>query len=102
MPKRYKNIPDLRSDIFAASPGLAVSESLFEGVYDTVFCIKNRRRQYVSVNSAFVSRARVSNKLAILGHTAREIFPPLLAAGYEQQDDLVFTTGQEVRDKLEM
>ena len=97
MPNLYKS----NGDIFAASPGLAVTESLFEGVHDTVFCIKNRQRQYVSVNSAFVLRARVPNKQAILGRTAREIFP-LLAAGYEQQDDIVFATGQEVRDKLEM
>jgi AraC-like DNA-binding protein len=97
MPNLYKSI----ADIFAAAPGLAVSENLFEGVHDTVFCIKNRQRQYVSVNSAFVLRARVVNKQAILGRTAREVFP-LLAAGYEQQDDIVFATGQEVRDKLEM
>jgi AraC-like DNA-binding protein len=44
----------------------------------------------------------VPNKAALLGKTAREIFPPLLAAGYEQQDDEVFATGREVRDKLEM
>jgi AraC-like DNA-binding protein len=102
MANLYKDSSELRGSIFAAVPGLSVSESLFEGAHDIVFCIKNRRRQYVAVNSAFVARARVSNKLALLGRTAREIFPPLLAAGYEQQDDLVFATGQEVRDKLEM
>jgi AraC-like DNA-binding protein len=102
MPNLYKDSSDLRGEIFAQATGLAVTESLFEGVHDTVFCIKNRGRQYVSVNSAFVARVRVANKLAMLGRTAREVFPPLLAAGYEQQDDLVFSTGQEVRDKLEM
>jgi AraC-like DNA-binding protein len=44
----------------------------------------------------------VPNKQALLGKTAREIFSPLLAAGYEQQDDEVFATGHEVRDKVEM
>jgi AraC-like DNA-binding protein len=102
MPILYKGRADLSSDIFNQAPGLAVSESLFEGVHDTVFCIKNRQRQYVSVNSAFVSRVRASDKFALLGRTAREVFPPLLAAGYEQQDDQVFSTGEEVRDKVEM
>jgi AraC-like DNA-binding protein len=88
--------------IFAAVPGLSVSQALFEGVPDAIFCVKNRDRQYVAANSAFVSRARVPNKLALIGRTAREIFPPLLAAGYEQQDDQLFNTGLEVRDKLEM
>jgi AraC-like DNA-binding protein len=102
MPNLYKDAPLSHRDIFTAAPGLSAMESLFEGVHDAIFCVKNHRRQYVAVNSAFVARARVPNKAALLGRTAREIFPPLLAAGYEQQDDLVFSTGQEVRDKLEM
>lgn len=102
MPNLYKRPFRLASDIFAASPGLIVTESLFEGLHDIIFCIKNRQRQYVSVNTAFVLRARVPNKQALLGKTACEIFAPLLAAGYEQQDDEVFATGHEVRDKVEM
>jgi AraC-like DNA-binding protein len=102
MPKIYKTASRLGSDIFSASPGLIVTESLFESVNDTIFCIKNLRRQYISANTAFVLRARVVNRAALLGKTAREIFSPLLAAGYEQQDDEVFATGHEVRDKLEM
>jgi AraC-like DNA-binding protein len=69
---------------------------------DTIFCIKNLARQYISANTAFAVRARVPNRQALLGRTAREIFSPLLAAGYEQQDNEVFATGREVRDKLEM
>ena len=92
----------LRDFIFQAVPGLAVTESLFESVSDAVFCIKNRQRQYVAVNPAFVSRVRIGGREAIIGRTARDIFPPALAAGYEQQDDAVFATGREIRDKLEM
>jgi AraC-like DNA-binding protein len=102
MPNLYKDLPMTPREIFAAVPGLSPMQSLFDGVHDAIFCVKNRQRQYVAVNSAFVARARVANKAALLGRTAREIFPPLLAAGYEQQDDLVFSTGEEVRDKLEM
>jgi AraC-like DNA-binding protein len=38
----------------------------------------------------------------VLGRTAREIFPALLAVGYEQQDAFVFSEGEEIRDRLEM
>jgi AraC-like DNA-binding protein len=92
----------LADEVFAAAPGLAVAEKLFEALDNVVFCIKGRDRRYVSVNAAFVSRANVPNKAALLGRTAREVFPAYLAAGYEQQDDLVFSTGMEVHDKLEM
>lgn len=95
-------INELRDEVFAAAPGLAAMEALFESLDDVVFCVKNRRREYVAVNSALVSRVRLPNAAALLGRTAREIFPALLAAGYEQQDHLVFATGQEIRDRLEM
>jgi AraC-like DNA-binding protein len=97
-----KEVKRLREEVFAAAPGLGVSEKLFEALDNVVFCIKSRDRRYVSVNEAFVSRVRAANKAAVLGRTAREIFPPQLAAGYERQDDVVFSTGQEVHDKLEM
>jgi len=97
-----KDLQRWREDVFGAAPGLAVSEKLFETLNNVVFCIKSRDRRYVSVNAAFVDRARLAGKSAILGRTAREIFPAHLAAGYEHQDDLVFSTGQEVHDKLEM
>ena len=102
MPNLYKDALMSPREIFAAAPGLAATQRLFEGVHDAIFCVKNRHRQYVAVNSAFVVRAQVQNRTALLGRTAREIFPPLLAAGYEQQDDLIFNTGQDVCDKLEM
>jgi AraC-like DNA-binding protein len=38
----------------------------------------------------------------VLGRTARELFPKLLAANYEQQDDQVFNKGATVQDRLEM
>ncbi len=92
----------LRDEVFTAAPGLIVSEKLFENVEDTIFCIKNRSRQYIAVNAAFVSRLRLPNKSVVLGRTARDLFPPLLAGGYEQQDDHVFSTGREIHDSLEM
>jgi AraC-like DNA-binding protein len=97
-----KELKRLREEVFAAAPGLAVSEKLFEALDNVVFCIKSRDRRYVSVNDAFVSRVRAANKAAVLGRTARELFPAKLAAGYERQDDVVFSTGEEVQNKLEM
>jgi AraC-like DNA-binding protein len=100
MPKMHKDDP--RAAVLAAAPGLAVTELLFEGVRDSIFCVKDRHRRYVAVSQAFVLRARVANRAALIGHTAREVFPPLLAAAYEQQDDAVFATGRPIRDKLEL
>ena len=102
MPSLYKSTETLRAILFDAVPGLNVVEALFESSVTQMFCIKNSRLQYVSVNDAFVARSRVPGRASVLGRTAREIFPPRLAAGYELQDDVVLKQGRPVVDKLEM
>lgn len=91
----------LRRDLHRLAPGLAAADALFDSLSDVIYCVKNRQRQYVSVNQAFVARVRLPSKAALLGRTARELFPMPLAAGYEQQDDAVFRTGREIRDRME-
>ncbi len=56
----------------------------------------------MAANEAFVRRAGLSHRAELLGKTAREVFPAILAAGYEQQDDEVFAKGATVSDRLEM
>ncbi len=113
MPKKRKLSPSpeppgesaaeaMRRELFASAPGLKAMEQLLAHVEDLVFCIKNRRGQYLAVNDAFLRRVRVTDRSQLLGRTARELFPALLAAGYEQQDAYVFSRGEEIRDRLEM
>lgn len=92
----------LREQVLRAAPGLEAAEALFDSVSDVIFCVKNRERQYVAANFAFVHAAGLKSRADLIGRTAREVFPPLLAAGYEQQDDDVFNHGAEVHDRLEM
>lgn len=92
----------LRESILSAAPGLEASETLFDTMGDVLFCVKDRSRRYVAANDAFVQRAGLRNRGELLGRTARELFPAVLAAGYEKQDDEVFSTGATVRDRLEM
>jgi len=92
----------LREQILRAAPGLEAAEALFDSVNDVIFCVKNRERQYAAANFAFVHSAGLKSRADLIGRTARDIFPPLLAAGYEQQDDDVFKRGAEVHDRLEM
>lgn len=105
MPKKHKTpvtaVEHLRRALFAAAPGLEVLERLMEGADDLVFCIKNRNGQYLAANDTFLRRTPLASRGQLLGRTAREVFPALLATGYEQQDALVFRTGSEVRDRLE-
>jgi PAS domain S-box-containing protein len=91
-----------RRALFQAAPGLAALARLFEGDPAAVFCIKDPAGCYLDVNQAFLRRARLATPDQLLGRTAREVFPALLAAGYEQQDAAVLRGGREVRDELEL
>lgn len=75
---------------------------MYDGVSDVVFCIKDREGRYVVANEAFLRRANLSEPSELIGRRARDVFPVLLAAGYERQDERVWKTGREIRDQLEM
>ncbi len=64
--------------------------------------MKDRSRRYVAANEAFIRLAGLQHRSELLGHTAREVFPAILAAGYEQQDAEAFSKGATVRDRLKM
>jgi AraC-like DNA-binding protein len=96
---RYRS---LRDTIFASAPGLEATEALLDTVGDVLFCVKDRSRRYVAANAAFIRRAGLSRREELLGRTAHEVFPAILAVGYEQQDDEVFSKGATVQDRLEM
>jgi len=79
-----------------------VSEKLFAHVPDIVFCIKNINGQYISANRAFADRLGLSSHQDILGKTASDLFPNYLATIYDEQDNIVFHSGDEIVDQLEL
>ncbi len=94
-------VEDLRKELFTQAPGLEVMERLLEQAEDLAACIKNRQGQYLSCNQAFLRLTRLGSKTEVLGRTAQEIFPALLAIGYEQQDAAIFRSGNDIHDRLE-
>lgn len=110
MPKKHKNRAkvgsaepaDAHLRLLAEVPGIEAMEQLFQRLSGVLFCVKDRAGRYLAVNDAFLRRARVSKRAELIGRTAREVFPALLATGYEQQDSRVFTEEREMQDRLEM
>jgi AraC-like DNA-binding protein len=91
-----------RKGILRTAPGLEAAEQLFDAVQDVLFCVKDLQRRYVAANTAFLKAAHVNNRMDLLGRTAQQVFPAVLAAGYEQQDADVLQRGQIIEDRLEM
>jgi len=80
---------------------LKLLETLFDTLWDVVFCVKDRDGRYLAVNQALAIRVQAPNKPAMVGKRASDFFPAELAAAYDQQDQDVFHTGQPVVDQLE-
>ena len=76
-------------------------EKLFDAMGDVVFCVKDRDCRYKAVNQAFADRLEVSNKSEIVGRTAIDFFPAMLADTYHAQDQTVFESGSAILDQLE-
>ena len=103
MPSRSADsLADRRRALLRSVPGLEAAEALFESIPSVIFCVKDEERRYVAANEAFVRSAGLRRRADLIGRTAREVFPVILAAGYEQQDDEVFRRGAALRDRLEM
>lgn len=75
---------------------------LFEGLPHVMFCVKDAEGRYLAVNQAFADRARCATPGDVVGLRASDLFPPDLAATYAAQDRAVLSTGQVVRNQLEL
>ena len=84
----------------ALEPGLL--ESLFDALPDVVFFTKDRAGRYVLVNETLALRCGVKHKDDLRGRAVGEVFPAPLGAMYAAQDELVLTSGVELRDRLEL
>lgn len=89
--------PDL--EVFACQAELL---GLFDVLVDVIFCSKDVEGRYVAVNPAFVRRTGRASKREVIGRRARDVFPPVQAERYEGQDADVLSTGQPLRDELEL
>ncbi len=81
---------------------VAALHDVFTGVPHTMFCVKSLDGTYLAVNQAFAERAGVANPAMVLGRRAGELFPADLAESYESQDARVLTSGDAIRNELEM
>jgi AraC-like DNA-binding protein len=65
-------------------------------------CVKDVEGRYVGVNRAFVRRTRRRRAGEVIGRRAADLFPPDLAASYDAQDRALLTTGESIRNHLEV
>ncbi|MEZ5375596.1 MAG: AraC family transcriptional regulator [Acidimicrobiales bacterium] len=76
--------------------------ALLDELVNVMFCAKSTDGRYIAVNPAFVHRSGKVSRRDVIGRRAADLFPPLLAERYEEQDQHIFATGAPLRDELEL
>jgi PAS domain S-box-containing protein len=79
----------------------SLTADLLDGVPNVMFCVKDHDGCYQRVNQAFADRCGRRRASDVVGRTARELFPKLLAADYEAQDRSVLATQRPMQNQLE-
>lgn len=82
-------------------PLVRALDDVFAGVPHVMFCVKGPDGRYLAINQAFAERAGAP-ATHVLGLTAHDLFPADLADGYKAQDELLLTSGEAIRNELEM
>lgn len=89
-------------DQFIERVGPIIAETLFDGIPDIVFFVKDARGLYVSVNQTMVERCGFSDKKDLIGRTAAEVFPRHLGDAFTDQDRQILAGGPSFRNHLEL
>jgi AraC-like DNA-binding protein len=92
----------LRKTFFESLDGMPPLDSLFDGVPDIVFFIKDTQGRYMAVNETLATRCGLPDKSAAIGLTAEQLFPPPLGDGFAAQDRQILKNGLGIRDHLEL
>lgn len=87
---------------FIERVGPIIAESLFDGVPDIVFFVKDAKGLYVSVNQTLVERCGLKDKRELIGKTAADVFPPHLGDAFTDQDRQILAGGPGFRNHLEL
>ena len=82
--------------------GMEAVESLFDALDDIAYFVKDREGRYLSINRTMVRRCGVRHKKDVIGKTALELFPRVLAETYLAQDRKVIDKGAPIDKHLEL
>ena len=79
-----------------------IGNRLFAQVPDILFYIKDLEGRYITGNRTFADKLNLKSINDIIGKTVNDLFPPHIASIYLAQDEFVYSSGDEMLDRLEV
>ena len=85
---------------FRKNPGLEPVLRLMAATPNACFFVKDLESRYVMCNAMHLGTYDMTSESEIIGRTARDFFPDLLAEAYEANDRRVFESGQPLWNEV--
>jgi AraC-like DNA-binding protein len=76
--------------------------AIFEAVPDVYFFVKDRQSRLMAASSTILARLGMKSEAEFIGKMDADVFPPLVAKAYREDDQLVFRTGKPLVDRMEL
>jgi AraC-like DNA-binding protein len=92
----------LTAQLFEQLDNPFTAETLFDGLHDTVYFIKNLDGQYVVVNATLVERCGLKRKTEVLGRTSDQLLRSPFGERFAEQDRVVLQSGKPLVGQLEL
>lgn len=92
----------LQSDFFDRMAEPQIFRTMFEHLTDVFFFVKDRDSRVIAASSNLLARLGVAREADLVGTRDEKFFPPHIARGFRQDDELVFRTGKPLKNRLEV
>ncbi len=89
-----------RGIFFSKNPSLEPVLELMATTPNACFFVKDLQSHYVMCNAMHLATYDMTHEEELIGRTAREFFPDLLADAYETNDHQVFGTGESLWNEI--
>lgn len=97
-----QQLKDWQSAFFRKLDSAPGMELLFDRMPDVVYSVKDREGRYLWFSMAGVERCGFHHRDEVIGKKAADLFPAHMVARYEEQDRLLFASGEPVLDRLDL
>ena len=102
MKQRQIDKGDFLRSIAAFGQVETLIDSLFGCVPGIHYVVKNRKGEFVMMDSAFLQKLEITSADVLLGKNDFDVFPESVAQGYVKDDNMVFESGKPLLNRIEV
>lgn len=92
----------LQNDFFGSMAEPDVFRAMFDHLPEVFFFVKDRKSRLIAGSRHLLARLGAASEADLIGTEDEDYFPLLIAHGFRKDDERVFSTGEPVKNRLEV